>query len=319
VLHPADDEHHQPGQHQRDHRVGPGPVVRPAPQGGEQVREDRGGLPPGYQRAGRVPSRPRHAAGRGVRQKGAHRVPHRRLPRSQCAGHGQPAVSELQAFWKWATEEGQVAENPMRRMRPPSIPEKAVPVLSDDQIWQLLAGCDSKGSRADGMRRSSGCSSTPAFGSRRWWACRSPPWTWTGRSPASRGRPSVRASSGFGDRTARAIDRPRAWRECDRDFVRSLIRLAGPPAIYGRKGLLRNAYCRPAAGWIRLAHERYAAGQFGLGDIRRLALSLGQIMLWSGLGAARLRRLRLPDLPACTSQARGRAFARPHPLPTLQI
>jgi site-specific recombinase XerD len=47
----------------------------------------------------------------------------------------------LQAFWKWAEEEGEVTVSPMRKMRPPKIPEQQVDVLTDDQKRALLKVC----------------------------------------------------------------------------------------------------------------------------------------------------------------------------------
>jgi site-specific recombinase XerD len=47
----------------------------------------------------------------------------------------------LQPFWKWAIEEGFVAESPMRNVHRPIVPEQPVPVLSDDQLRSLLKAC----------------------------------------------------------------------------------------------------------------------------------------------------------------------------------
>jgi site-specific recombinase XerD len=47
----------------------------------------------------------------------------------------------LQAFFGWLTEEGEIAANPMARMRPPAIPEQPVPVPSADEVRRLLATC----------------------------------------------------------------------------------------------------------------------------------------------------------------------------------
>jgi len=50
----------------------------------------------------------------------------------------------LQQFWKWAVDEGEVARSPMERMKPPTIPETPVAVLSDDDVRRLLETCKSK-------------------------------------------------------------------------------------------------------------------------------------------------------------------------------
>jgi site-specific recombinase XerD len=129
-----------------------------------------------------------------------------------CLGRFAPATANqryrsLQSFWKWALSEGEVTDNPMARMRPPTVPEKAVPVLSDDQIRLLLAGCDPKefeGRRDDAIIRlfiDGGVRLAEMVGMQ------------TGdvdldarvvRVTGKGRRPRL---VGFGDRTARAIDR----------------------------------------------------------------------------------------------------------------
>jgi site-specific recombinase XerD len=42
-------------------------------------------------------------------------------------------------FFKWAIEEGEITESPMRNMKPPTVPEEPVVVLSDDEVKRLLA------------------------------------------------------------------------------------------------------------------------------------------------------------------------------------
>jgi site-specific recombinase XerD len=71
-----------------------------------------------------------------------------------------------QTFFKWAVEEGEITESPMARMHPPKVPEKAPPVLAEEELRRLLKTCDGKDfqSRRDlailrllidtGMRRS---------------------------------------------------------------------------------------------------------------------------------------------------------------------
>jgi len=51
----------------------------------------------------------------------------------------------LQAFWKWAVEEGEVRESPMRNTRPPRVPEDPPPVLNEDQLRRLLRVCEGTG------------------------------------------------------------------------------------------------------------------------------------------------------------------------------
>jgi site-specific recombinase XerD len=47
----------------------------------------------------------------------------------------------LQQFFKWCVEEGETRDSPMRNMRPPSVPEVPVPVLSEADLKRLVATC----------------------------------------------------------------------------------------------------------------------------------------------------------------------------------
>ena len=48
----------------------------------------------------------------------------------------------LQAFFKWAVEEGEIRESPMARMRPPRIPESPPDILREEHLRALLAVCE---------------------------------------------------------------------------------------------------------------------------------------------------------------------------------
>lgn len=56
----------------------------------------------------------------------------------------------LQPYWRWAIEEGFVAESPMRHMHPPQVPEQPVPVLTLEELRALLRACE--GSRFEDRR-----------------------------------------------------------------------------------------------------------------------------------------------------------------------
>jgi site-specific recombinase XerD len=47
----------------------------------------------------------------------------------------------LRQFFRWLTEEGEVARNPMERMRPPEIEERPVPVIDEAELRALLRAC----------------------------------------------------------------------------------------------------------------------------------------------------------------------------------
>ena len=48
----------------------------------------------------------------------------------------------LQAFFRWALEEGEIEESPMRAMKPPFIPDQAVPVVETAALTKLLKLAD---------------------------------------------------------------------------------------------------------------------------------------------------------------------------------
>lgn len=48
----------------------------------------------------------------------------------------------LQAFWRWAIDEGEIVTSPMAKMSPPVLPVDPPPVPSDDDMRKLLATCD---------------------------------------------------------------------------------------------------------------------------------------------------------------------------------
>jgi len=50
----------------------------------------------------------------------------------------------VQQFFRWAVEEGEIAESPMARMHPPTIPEEPPPVLGEDALRKLLASMSGK-------------------------------------------------------------------------------------------------------------------------------------------------------------------------------
>src|SRR6266496_2755579 len=50
----------------------------------------------------------------------------------------------LRVFYDWLEEEGEVPESPMRRMKPPAVPDKPIQVLTEEQLRRLLATCAGK-------------------------------------------------------------------------------------------------------------------------------------------------------------------------------
>ena len=50
----------------------------------------------------------------------------------------------LQAFFKWAVAEGELAASPMAGMNPPHVPDEPPPVLTDDELRRLLKSCEGR-------------------------------------------------------------------------------------------------------------------------------------------------------------------------------
>jgi site-specific recombinase XerD len=50
----------------------------------------------------------------------------------------------LKVFYAWLEEEGEIAADPMAKMKPPAIPGQSVPVLPDEALRRLFAACAGK-------------------------------------------------------------------------------------------------------------------------------------------------------------------------------
>lgn len=47
----------------------------------------------------------------------------------------------LQQLWKWLVDEEEIERSPMDRMKPPSVPEQPVPIITDDELIRIIAVC----------------------------------------------------------------------------------------------------------------------------------------------------------------------------------
>jgi integrase/recombinase XerD len=47
----------------------------------------------------------------------------------------------LRVFYAWLQDEGEVSANPMRKLKPPAVPEQPTPVLTAELLQRLLAAC----------------------------------------------------------------------------------------------------------------------------------------------------------------------------------
>lgn len=66
------------------------------------------------------------------------------LARSQKPATAANRYRSLQSFFKWASEEGEIRESPMKNMKPPHVPEAPPDVLTEDQLRRILKTCDGK-------------------------------------------------------------------------------------------------------------------------------------------------------------------------------
>ena len=48
----------------------------------------------------------------------------------------------LQQFFKWCVEKGEITETPMKNVRPPSVPEVPVPIISDDHLRRIFKSAE---------------------------------------------------------------------------------------------------------------------------------------------------------------------------------
>jgi site-specific recombinase XerD len=68
---------------------------------------------------------------------------------SDVVKRSKPATAEtryrgLQAFFRWAVEDGEIKESPMARMKRPTVPEEPPAMLSDEQLKTLLKTCEGR-------------------------------------------------------------------------------------------------------------------------------------------------------------------------------
>ena len=62
----------------------------------------------------------------------------------------KPATASLRyraiaQFFKWMAEEGEIEDNPFLRMKPPTVPENPVPVITEADLRRLLGACEGTG------------------------------------------------------------------------------------------------------------------------------------------------------------------------------
>lgn len=50
----------------------------------------------------------------------------------------------LQQLMRWLVDEGEVQTSPMAKIRPPHLPERATPVLTDDELRRLVKACEGR-------------------------------------------------------------------------------------------------------------------------------------------------------------------------------
>ena len=87
-------------------------------------------------------------AGRGVRLADADRA-HIEAFLADLLARWKPATAairyrSLKVFYAWLEDDGEIAADPMAKMKPPAIPEQPIPVLPDEALRRLFAACAGK-------------------------------------------------------------------------------------------------------------------------------------------------------------------------------
>lgn len=108
----------------------------------------------------------------------------------------------LQQFFKWLVDEEEIDRSPMDRVRQPKTPRKLIPIIRDDDTKRILDSCKAPGSPTSVTRPSSGCTTTPVLGCRRWRICGYTTWTSTRTGCATAVREPRTAGSGSARRPA---------------------------------------------------------------------------------------------------------------------
>jgi site-specific recombinase XerD len=54
------------------------------------------------------------------------------------ASSARARYASIRQFFRWCEDEGEIRESPMARMRPPAVPDKPVPILSEDELRALV-------------------------------------------------------------------------------------------------------------------------------------------------------------------------------------
>ncbi|MFG2993993.1 tyrosine-type recombinase/integrase [Streptomyces sp. NPDC048257] len=66
------------------------------------------------------------------------------LTERTSAASANQQFRSLKTFFNWLVDEEEMDRSPMRTMKPPTVPEVEVPIISDDALKQLLKACSGK-------------------------------------------------------------------------------------------------------------------------------------------------------------------------------
>ena len=66
------------------------------------------------------------------------------LDRGQKPATAANRYRSLQAFFKWAMQDDEINDSPMRNMKPPHVPEAPPDVLTEEQLRRMLKTCEGK-------------------------------------------------------------------------------------------------------------------------------------------------------------------------------
>lgn len=184
----------------------------------------------------------------------------------------------LQQFFRWLADEGEIRRSPMATMKPPHVPEEPPPVLTEDELRNLLKACE--GTEFDERRDSAIIRLFLDSGMRRGElsGLRIEDIDFDNNVAIVMGKGRRPRAAAFGRKTAQAIDRYLRVRARHRDAAaewlwlgkRGRLTETGVEQVVKRRGRLAGVDVHPHQFRHTFAHL-YLADGGNEGDLMRLA------------------------------------------------